>query len=833
MLLAQLVVEYVADTSKLVSSVQNVKSAAEEGASSLRNMATAGAVVATAALVGVGVASTKMAADFQSAVTTLETGAGESAKNIKMVSDGILAMAPAVGETTQQLTSGMFNIESAGFRGADALNVLKMAAEGAKVGNADLGETTLAVATEMNDYKSSGLTAAEATNTLIATVKNGMTHMQDLASSMHTVLPTAQAAGISLTDVSAAMATMTAAGVPAADAATYLRQTIMSIENPSKKAADTMKEFGLSADTLAGEMKKSLPDALQMITDAVGKKFPAGSQEYTAAVANIVGGTRSMQGILDLTGDHMSVFKADVDNISQAVKQGGSSIVGWSTVQGDFNQKMDQARATIEVLGIKIGTALLPALGRLVDGFSSPAFQSFATTVAGVLTAALLGLINGISTLAGWASQLTTYFQHNQVAAAALTVAVIALAGAITGALIVAYSAAIASAAATAAAFLTVAWPVIAIGAAIAGLVALLVILYQRFEPVRVMVNAVGQMFVQVWNILVSSFMPAWAQLTAAFQKLEPALTVIGEILLGVFLVALGLVIAAVVALAEGIAAAVGGIVQVFTGLVEILTGIFNVIGGIFIFLMDLITGRFQNLGSDLQMIGNGIVQIFVGIWDAIVGVFTAAAGIVGGIVMGFITSIISFFQHLADVVVGHSIIPDMVNGVVSWLEQLPGRAGAAIQSMASTVMNTLNGLASSALQAGANIVNSIADGIRNAIGAVGSAISTVTQFISDHLPHSPAKIGPLMGLQDQGMEISNQISKGMINGAPLISSAIGNMTKPINVGLKGAASASGNTTLQGGNGDVYVQITLDGKDITNSTMKRVVKELRGHGLKK
>ena len=833
MLLAQLVVEYVADTSKLVSSVQNVKSAAEEGASSLRNMATAGAAVATAALIGVGVASVKMAGDFQSAVTTLETGAGESAKNLQMVSDGILNLATQTGTATKQLTDGMFMVESAGFRGADALNILKMAAEGAKVGNSDLGTTAQAVTGILLNYKDSHLTAANAVNTLVATVQSGQVHMQDLAHAMANVEPIAAKAGISLTDISAAMATMTAKTIPADQAATYLRQTIMAIENPTKKASDAFKAMGLDSADVAAEMKVSLPGALEMITDAAGKKFPVGSAQYIAAISNMVGGTKSMQGIMNLTGSDMATFKANVDNISNAVKNGGNSIIGWNKVQGDFNQKMDQARATIEVLGIKIGTALLPALGKLVDGFSSPAFQSFATTVAGVLTAALLGLINGISTVATWVSQLATYFQQNQAAAMALQVGLAILAGVILGALVVAFALGAASAAAAAIAFLTVAWPIMAIVGIGAGLVALLVLLYQHFEPVRTVVNAVGQMFVQVWNILVSSFMPAWAQLTAAFQKLEPALTVIGEILLGVFLVALGLVIAAVVALAEGIAAAVGGIVQVFTGLVEILTGIFNVIGGIFIFLMDLITGRFQNLGNDLQMIGSGIVQIFVGIWDAIVGVFTAAAGIVGGIVMGFITSIISFFQHLADVVVGHSIIPDMVNGVVSWLEQLPGRAGAAIQSMASTVMNTLSNLASSALQAGANVVNNIAQGIRNGIGAVGDAISSVTQWISDHLPHSPAKIGPLTGLQDQGMEISNQVAKGMINGAPLISSAIGNMTKPITVGLKGAASASGNTTLQGGNGDVYVQITLDGKDITNSTMKRVVKELRGHGLKK
>src|SRR5882757_7181744 len=88
-LLAQLVVEYVADVSKLTSGVQaasnsmkSVNQSAESGASALRGFAEGAAVLAGTALIGIGVASTKMAADFQSGMTSLETGAGESAKNI-------------------------------------------------------------------------------------------------------------------------------------------------------------------------------------------------------------------------------------------------------------------------------------------------------------------------------------------------------------------------------------------------------------------------------------------------------------------------------------------------------------------------------------------------------------------------------------------------------------------------------------------------------------------------------------------------------------------------------------------------------------------------------
>jgi len=141
------------------------------------------------AAVGIGVAvagaaSVKSAADFQTGMTSLVTGAGEAQSNIKMVSDGILNMAPAVGETTSQLTSGMYQIESDGYHGADGLTVLKDAAEGAKVGNANLTSVANGLTTAMTDYHEPVSQAAAVTNDLIATVANGKTTMDQLSSSL-------------------------------------------------------------------------------------------------------------------------------------------------------------------------------------------------------------------------------------------------------------------------------------------------------------------------------------------------------------------------------------------------------------------------------------------------------------------------------------------------------------------------------------------------------------------------------------------------------------------------------------------------------------------------
>src|SRR5258708_20569237 len=93
------------------------------------------------ALVGIGVASLKMAADFQKGLTTLVTGAGESEKNLKLVGDGIKRVAVDSGTSTKTLIDGMYMIESAGFHGAAGLKILSPSAQAAKLSTPDLATT--------------------------------------------------------------------------------------------------------------------------------------------------------------------------------------------------------------------------------------------------------------------------------------------------------------------------------------------------------------------------------------------------------------------------------------------------------------------------------------------------------------------------------------------------------------------------------------------------------------------------------------------------------------------------------------------------------------------
>ncbi len=118
----------------------------------LKNLAAGGVLVAGAALVGIGAKSVEMAGAFEQSTNLLITSANEVPKNIDLIRSGLLKMSVDTATSTDQLVKGMFNVESAGYHGADAIKVEAAAARGAKVENADLAATTDVLTTAMHNY---------------------------------------------------------------------------------------------------------------------------------------------------------------------------------------------------------------------------------------------------------------------------------------------------------------------------------------------------------------------------------------------------------------------------------------------------------------------------------------------------------------------------------------------------------------------------------------------------------------------------------------------------------------------------------------------------------
>ena len=323
----------------------------------------AGIALGTGLVVGL-TKSVKAAMEFQSQMELIQTQAGASTAEVNRMSKALVKLGPSVGQTPENLAKGLYHIESAGIRGAKALQVLKTAAEGAAVGHADLESVTNAlVAAQKSGIKGMG-NMTGAMGSLNAIVGAGNMRMEDLTASLSTgILPAAKTFGLSITDVGAALATMTRNGVPAVDAATRLRMTFSLLAAPTSKASGELKKIGLSSSDLANTMRsRGLLAALTELKKHLDDSGMSATQT-AQLLSKAFGGGRSSSALLTLIGN-LKEMKNAQDSVTAGSKSFGAN---WEETQKTAEFATARFHASIAALEVEIGAHLLPVFTRAVN----------------------------------------------------------------------------------------------------------------------------------------------------------------------------------------------------------------------------------------------------------------------------------------------------------------------------------------------------------------------------------------------------------------------------------------------------------------------------------
>jgi len=359
-----------------------------DGASLGKVMAVTG-VAAGAALVGIGVAAVKMATTYQSSTTRLVTSAGESVKNIDMVRKGMLSMAGQVGVSADHLSQAMYYVEAAGFHAADGLVVLKAAAQGAAAEGADTTTVAKALTDVLVDYHMKASSAADVTSQMVVAISHGKTNLQDFSGAFASIVPAASAAGISFKDVAAALAEMTNHGFTANRASQNLAQALRSMLNPTSTMRKAYDEYGGSLAILKEKLNgpNGLTDAMEYANTVALKAGKEGTPAYAAALKMLMGTAPGANAALATTGENFSATAATIAAVGGATADASGKVQGFALVQQTLGQQIKQINAGFDAMMIRLGTALIPTLSKLitmVQGGVTPAFKAFGDAVSGI-----------------------------------------------------------------------------------------------------------------------------------------------------------------------------------------------------------------------------------------------------------------------------------------------------------------------------------------------------------------------------------------------------------------------------------------------------------------
>lgn len=102
----------------------------------------------------------------------------------------------------------------------------------------------------------------------------------------------------------------------------------------------------------------------------------------------------------------------------------------------------------------------------------------------------------------------------------------------------------------------------------------------------------------------------------------------------------------------------------IFDTIVAVTKGWLEVIRGIITFVLAIINGEWGKAWE-------GLKTILAGVWDGIYGVVKGVFGLIYGVIKGVIQGIIGFFKFLYNTLIGHSIIPDLINGIIFFFNLL------------------------------------------------------------------------------------------------------------------------------------------------------------------
>lgn len=245
----------------------------------------------------------------------------------------------------------------------------------------------------------------------------------------------------------------------------------------------------------------------------------------------------------------------------------------------------------------------------------------------------------------------------------------------------------------------------------------------------------------------VQKFGDQWPEIKEALQTLWKVAKPVLALLVGALLL---IAKVAISVLGHTLGPLIRLIGKTFANMLRIVRGAIQIIAGLIKVLKGIFTGDWGTVLDGLKLIASGILNIFMGLLNSIGNVFKYGFQIVWGIIKGVFGGIIGFFKWVYDVLVGHSIIPDLVNGIISYFKLLGTIAAWLWNNVISPIFNFFARGVTNIL----NVVGRLWPGIKAAVKAIASlgtwfwnnVIMPVVRFMGRGITNIVSAAGGLYG---------------------------------------------------------------------------------------
>lgn len=313
----------------------------------------------TAPIAAVGVATVKMASDFETSMAKVSTIADDSVVSYDDMRAAILKLSDDTGVAATDIAENVYQAISAGQDTANAVKFVEATTKTAKAGFADTGETLDVLTTILNAYGIKSEDVTKISDKLIQTQNLGKTTVAQLAQNMGTVIPTAAAYGVSIDQLTSGYVALTKNGIQTASATTYLNSMIDEIGKTGSKSAKVLKDK--TGKSLKDLMKEgySLTDVLAIIDEGAQDAGVSISDMFTNKNARKAANSLT-QNVDDFNGALVAMGESAGTTDSALQKVSG-------TTAAQFKKALNEVKNTGIDLGQAIITTAAPAIKKIAD----------------------------------------------------------------------------------------------------------------------------------------------------------------------------------------------------------------------------------------------------------------------------------------------------------------------------------------------------------------------------------------------------------------------------------------------------------------------------------
>lgn len=315
------------------------------------------AVAATAAVAGFGVASLNAFVPFQqqmNEVFTLLPGISQQAMG--QMTQQVLDFSAKFGVLPEKVVPALYQAISAGVPPENVFSFLGQAFKSSVAGVTDLTTSIDGLTSVVNAYGPEVLSVTQASDIMQTAITRGKTTFDELSSSLFNVVPVAASLKVGFGDVTAAIASMTAQGVPTSVATTQLRQLLTELGDSGSSVAKAFETAAGQSFPAFIAQGGNLQGALTILSTA--------SSEGNMRISELFGSVEAGNAALALTGTGATVFSA---NLGAMTNSSGAATTAFETMNGGLGRSMERMKAFGETILIQTGQALAPLLDKLVE----------------------------------------------------------------------------------------------------------------------------------------------------------------------------------------------------------------------------------------------------------------------------------------------------------------------------------------------------------------------------------------------------------------------------------------------------------------------------------